>query len=332
MRRTLSLAAVLALGLGCAVLPVAATEPTERPDEHEETTGKDPDRPPTTPPPPWKKEDEPRRGAPDKLDEELIPESGAEWGLADDLLRDLAEQARVYAAYTRRFICVESAREADYKNGEAQKERNRRYSYLLTTDSDVAGFDESRREIGDQGKVKKGEVEDEEKFPPAYAWVFLFAEANQPYFAYRVRGERFDGFDWVRDIEFRGALPFTDGKDIRQWEGLAVVNAVTNTPIEITAEPSAQRERIRFQFDRWARSFNLVGVRLAPRPFGFRCRVEFRYVRDGLNFPTRLRYDTFRAVSMKSVVPWKVSSRAYSDYNFTVVTEEETIGETAGSN
>ena len=42
-------------------------------------------------------------------------------------------------------------------------------------------------------------------------------------------GDGFEGFDWVRRIQFRGALPFTDGRDIRQWEGTVLVDAFTHS-------------------------------------------------------------------------------------------------------
>ena len=58
------------------------------------------------------------------------------------------------------------------------------------------------------------EVNDAEAFPPAYAWVFLFSQANQPFFAYRERGDRFEGYDWVRIFEFKGAVPYTDGSRV----------------------------------------------------------------------------------------------------------------------
>src|SRR5262249_51851573 len=151
------------------------------------------------------------------------------------------------------------------------------------------------------------EVEEESKFPPAYAWVFLFSRFDQPYFMYRSLGERFEGFDWVHEIQFRGALPFTDGKDIRQWEGTVLVDAATYAPVEIRAEPSSQRDRIKAMFEHWNRSFNIVGIKTAPRPFGYRCRVTFGLRQDRLNFPTELRYDTFRAVGAKQFIPWMAS-------------------------
>lgn len=261
------------------------------------------------------------------LADPVLEESDAAWGIPGELAKELAARADVYREYTRRFTCIEEARLAEYVNGVAEKERSRRYSYLLATDREGRGFVESRRVVTKGGDIRKSEARDEEAFPPAYAWVFLFSQRNQQYFSYRDRGDRFDGFDWVREIEFRGALPFTDGRDIRQWEGVALVDAATQAPIEIIAEPSNQRRRLKARFERWATAFNLAGLRMAPRPFGYRCRVEFRHLADDLNFPTRLRYDTFRAVSMKSVIPWEASTRTYSSYRFFQVDTDETVGD-----
>jgi hypothetical protein len=289
-----------------------------------------PPEPPPPPLPPRAREKAAEDSETSKtLVEPILEETDAEWGLSEELAAMLAARTDEYREYTRKFTCIEEARLAEYVNGVAERERSQRYSYLLTTDSEGAGFLESRREVTKSGNVRKSEVRDEESFPPAYAWVFLFSRRNQQYFSFRDRGDRFDGFDWIREIEFRGALPFTDGRDIRQWEGVALVDASTHAPIEIIAEPSNQRRRLKARFERWATAFNLAGWRLAPRPFGFRCRVEFRHLAEGLNFPTRLRYDTFRAVSMKAVIPWKASTRGYSSYRFFQVDTGETLGDRA---
>ena len=66
-----------------------------------------------------------------------------------------------------------------------------------------------------EGRIK-GEAIDEEPFPPAYAWVFLFSRFHEPYFVFRLLDTKFDGFDYVHEIQFKGSLSFTDGKDIRQ--------------------------------------------------------------------------------------------------------------------
>jgi hypothetical protein len=281
------------------------------------------DRPLPPPPPPAEQ---------DKLPD-LPPESDKPaWpGLSPESARRLRESAKRYAEYAVRFTATETARTATYDGDEADRETVRRYGYLLERIvGEEAGIREYRQNLRKDGSLGRGETRDEEPFPPAYAWVFLFSTFHQPYFAYRDLGERFDGFDWVREIEFRGALPFTDGLDIRQWEGRALVDATTYAPIEIRAEPSRQNERIKLLFERWQQSFNLVGLRLAPRPFGYRCFVALRLRRDRLSFPTELRYDTFRAVGIKQTIPWKSSIRSYDGYRFFRTDSAATLVEPPG--
>ncbi len=242
---------------------------------------------------------------------------GGPWVLADDIRARLARDAEIYKDYALRFSCGETVRTAHYDDhGEASKEDVRKYAYLLEREADGVELREFRQKTTAEGTPKGAGVKDEEPFPPAYAWVFLFSSFNQPYFGYRDLGDRFDGFDWVREIQFRGALPFTDGKDIRQWEGTVLVDAVTFSPLEIQAQPSGQDQRVKALFARWNQAFNLMGAHLAPRPFLYRCHVEFRFRKDGLSFPTELRYDTLRAVSSKETVHWLASSRRYDGYKF----------------
>ena len=61
----------------------------------------------------------------------------------------------------------------------------------------------------------------------------MFSDVKEPYFDFRLVETRFDGFDLVHEIQFRGSLPFTDGKDIRQWEGVVLIDAFKFTPLEI---------------------------------------------------------------------------------------------------
>jgi len=256
------------------------------------------------------------------------------WELPKETLDILRLRSEVYRDYAVRFICAETVRVAHYDaSAEATSEKTQYFDYMLLREG--ADLKEYREIVKKRQKNKDNsdaaadgkKVDDEEqRFPPAFAWVFLFDSFYQPYFMFRNLGDRFEGFDWVHEIQFRGALPFTDGRDIREWEGTVLVDAVTHTPIEIRAEPTAQRERIRALFDRWSQGFNLVGVRLAPRPFGYRCRVVFGLRRDSLTFPTELRYDTFRATGPKQFVPWMASVRVYNDYKFFKTETTETPG------
>jgi hypothetical protein len=291
---------------------------------------------------PFQQEADPHSGLPDPTPPPLPPreppedlgvydsilgDSDQPWGISDELFEPLFERAAVYRDFTRRFTCVETARLAKYDaNGVAEKEKSRRYGYLLIKDEVGETMREFRQPIAKDGSIKSGEVKDEEPFPPAYSWVFLFSRFNEPYFSYRSLGDRFDGFDWIHEIQFKGSLAFTDGKDIRQWEGVVLVDAVTFTPLEIRAEPAGQGDRINALYRRWAQSFNLIGFRMAPRPLGYRAFIQFRYRREGLSFPTELRYDTFRAVGGNTVAPVRASTRSYTDYAITRVETQQELG------
>jgi hypothetical protein len=132
----------------------------------------------------------------------------------------------------------------------------------------------------------------------------------------------------VRIFEFKGAVPYTDGRDIRQWDGVVLVDGTTLTPVEIRAEPGHQQERLKLLFDRWSRSFNLVGYRTGPKAIGFSGRVVFQTRRDKLTFPTQLRYSTFHAVTPKSTQPTEASTREYFAYHFFETGTNERVLET----
>jgi hypothetical protein len=290
---------------------------------------------PPLPPPPTKAEprEQEEEGQKDERSSPLgqfIPQSDAPWGLDQSLLDKLAERALDYGNYALRFTCLEKVRSASYDdNGEATKEKNTRYEYILTRDDEGLHYSESRETIKNSGKTEPAEGEKHDVgFPPAYGWTFLFSGFNQPYFAYRDQGQGFEGFDWVRVIGFKGSLPWSGGKDVREWEGIAVVNAVDFTLLEVRAQPSGQSERLEAEFQRWSKSFNVLNMRTGPKPFGYRCWVALRMRRDGLTFPTQMRYDTFRAVSMNDVMLTEASIRDYDNYRFygVAVTEPEIKG------
>jgi hypothetical protein len=303
------LALFVLLGALGALAPVQAQLP--QPHERDPVP---PPRPPRTP-----EKDVPEYDS-------IVPDSGLPWGLSPELLGPLYEKAAVYEAYTRRFDCEEQARVATYKaTGEVGTETSQRYGYLLVRDPGTNSLREYRQVMEVDGELK-GAVRDEEPFPPAYAWVFLFDRFNEPYFSFRYLGDRFDGFDWVHEIEFQGSLPFTHGRDIRQWEGRVLIDAVTYTPLEIRAEPSGQRERIETLYRRYAQAFKFFGLATKPKPLGYTAAIHFRHRRDALTFPTELRYDTFRAISPNQVVPVRASTRMYENYRITRVTTAEQPG------
>lgn len=255
----------------------------------------------------------------------VMKPSDAEWGLTPEFLEPLYAKAAVYEDYMRRFTCDETTVVAEYDGkGEIKKHKTQRYGYLLIQDEINHSLTESRREFAKDGSLRNGDVKDEEPFPAAYAWVFLFSRFNEPYFSYRFIEEGFDGFDWIYEVQFRGSLPFRSGKDIREWQGTVLVDAVTHSPLRIVAEPAGQRERVEQLFRDWNKSFNIMGLRTGPRPLGYRAAVDLRH-RDPkveLTLPTQLRYDTFTAVTLRDTVPVRSSSRQYSNYRIFGTTAE----------
>ena len=296
----------------CCVLLLAALPPPVPPDSQLSPPPKP--APPPAPQPEQnqeKKEEEP----PDPAYMTMLPDDGSPWGLAPELAGKLSAVAERYSDYAVRFTSIETVRKAKFDGSEAKKETSKKYGYLLVRNPDQR-IQEFRQKMKGDGTITANEVNDAEAFPPAYEWVFLFSKTNQPYFAYRERGDRFEGYDWVRVIEFKGAVPYTDGREIRQWDGVVLVDAATLTPVEIRAEPSHQAERLRMLFESWAQSFNVAGFRVGPKPFGFSGRVLFQTRKDELTFPTQLRYTSFRAVDPKHTEPTEASTRDYAEYKF----------------
>ncbi len=322
MRRSRSRAVLLlaAAAFATAGARAQAPQPPDVPPPPPPARTAPPGRPATSPP-----ADAGRKAA------EATPKPEAPWTLPADLLARLAKVAERYRDYALRFTCIETVRQADYDaESEASKESMRRYAYLLEREQDGETLREYRQKVKDDGTPRGGEVKDEEPFPPAYAWVQMFNRFNQGFFAYRDLGEHVEGYDWVREIEFRGALPFTDGKDIRQWEGTVLVDAVTLTPVEIRAKPTGQDARVKAIYSHWSQAFNLIGFHLAPKPLMYQALVQFGLRRDGLSFPTELRYDTRVAISTKQSVPKEASSRRYDGYQFFKTATTETPGAVIG--
>ena len=284
-----------------------------------QTNQTDPMAPPNLmPPPPKPPKPEPENV--EQIEDELSrysPDTESPWELPEEMLNNLARSVLAYEQLATRLSCNETARLASYdESGVASKEKIRRYAYLLEPSKQQGIVLEHRSSLTKAGEIKKETVKDEEPFPPAYAWVYLFSEANQPFFDYRLVRDGFDGFDWIKEIQFRGALGFSDGKDIRQWEGTILIDATSWTPIEIYAQPSNQDEKIDAQYRQWASSFNIVNYRTGPKPFVYRSHAKFRKRENSLTFPTELRYDKLRAVNRDSMVRISASIRTYDNYKF----------------
>ena len=237
--------------------------------------------------------------------------------LAGDTLAHLARVAVRYDEGARRFTCAEIVRWAGYRGDDRPfRETFKTYDYLLIRSRDGRGLREHRG----TGRPKASR-----KLPPAYAWTLLFDDFHQPYFSYRDHGEEPYGFERVHRIGFRGSIPFSDGSDIRQWEGFALVDIRTLMPLEVVAEPLNQPLRLVQQYLDYKQSvritlafynFRLASLRLGKRPFGRRLRVRFRLQRNELHMPWLMELEKFRMVGRTESVPWAVSRREYANYRF----------------
>lgn len=244
--------------------------------------------------------------------------AGAPGDLVDrQTLAELALVAGRYEQDARRFACTETVRWAGYRGYDRPfRETLKTYDYLLIRTKHGRDLREHRG---------TGRPRSSRRLPPVYAWTLLFSDFHQPYFSYRDRGEEAHGFERVQRIRFRGSIPFSDGTDIRQWEGEALVDLSTRMPVEIVAEPLNQPDRLVRQYLDYKKSFRLTlafygfrlaSLRLGKRPFGRRVRVRFLLQRNGLRMPWLMELEKFRMVGRERSVPWAGSWRKYADYRF----------------
>ncbi len=247
------------------------------------------------------------------------------WGLPRPWLLRLAEQADAYLERSYRFTCVETSRRVRYREPRPIV-RERRYRYVPGGNHEGNPVPEFRLQIAPRGRVSKPIQAETVPFPSADDWTQLFSTRNQPFFMYRDLGVRLEGFDLVREIEFRGWLRFTDGRDIRQWEGIALVEASGFRLVGVRARPRNQQARVAYLFDKWSRSlkirvglfagpwfFPIVTFRTARRPLAYHCEVRFDHWRPEIRLPTLLRYETRRAVSRERTERRLVSTRRYDE-------------------
>jgi hypothetical protein len=245
------------------------------------------------------------------------------WRLSPRLADELAAQTEAYLAHRAEFTALEDIRSTRYRYDERKD--------ALPYGAPLPGLpygDESHPEFrlrtDHAGRGHKGAPRKLNRFPSPHDWAMLFSRENQPFFMLREVGTRLEGFDLVREIRFRGALPFTDGRDIREWEGVALVDAGLSRIIEIRARPGNQEARLSWLFERWSRSFKLtIGIfagpffipgpsmRFARRPLAYRCFVRFDDRRDEIWLPSLMSYEIRRAVSPERTVLRLLSTRRY---------------------
>lgn len=250
------------------------------------------------------------------VDEDPLEKLGklsAPWTLPDEMIERLARRAEEYEQAALSLECRETMHRVKFpRPGKAAERIVGEVTYLLKLeDGSLIPVRLRDRSLRRSSKIAA---------PPAFAWTQLFALHNQPYMAYRDVGEVPYAFGMAREIQFRGALPYTDGKDIREWEGTVLVDMFSLLPLEIDARPRSFWPRLRHQHDAYNRSFKFVffglPIRFKKKPFGERVQVRFDMQSNGLTLPVAAHVDRVEMVLPDRVIVRRRTVVDYDTYQF----------------
>lgn len=228
-------------------------------------------------------------------------------GDAVDLARDAA----------LRITCIERVREARYdKAGEAVGEEERTFHWNLERDD--TGLAAVRARPGGRVVAGPDATFADLRWPDSHAWLGILGRENRGFF-------RFDDLGVEREtarIAFRGALPYDQGDDIREWEGRIELDPRTGRILAIDAAPSSQLGRgiKRFDLDmkktRWV--VKLFGGAIAQGRFGRRPKAAAAKLRlqlspEGTTLPGEVRYETLRWARRGVTAIERAQIRTYED-------------------
>jgi hypothetical protein len=161
--------------------------------------------------------------------------------------------------------------------------------------------------------------------PLDYEWTMLFSPENQPFFLYYEIADTTDGLGGSLEVGFRGAIPFKNGRDIREWEGVVTINRYTERVEQVTARPANQGARISALRRRYKRQLKLslayfggpqiLRMRLGP-PIELRqLTLTFVPTKAVLDFPGQSRFEVSR-VSETGLRRVKTLHTLYTEYRF----------------
>jgi hypothetical protein len=241
-------------------------------------------------------------------------DQGAPWGLPEELLERLALRAAEYEAAASEFECSETTQRVKYPRGRAAEGATREATYTF------AFADGSITPVSVHGSGKSVKRYGKSNAPPAHAWTQLFTKRNQPYFAYRDLGEVPHAFGKARKIQFRGSLPYSDGADVRQWEGTVLIDPYSLQPLELDAQPLHLWPRLERQRREYVRSFKIAFfgllIRFKKRPIAERVHVRFDVQSNGMTLPTDAHVERFEMTSPdQAVVRSRMVIRYAHDFN-----------------
>jgi hypothetical protein len=219
--------------------------------------------------------------------------------LPEELASLLEARSAQYDGRALRFQSLERSRAVRYRRGEAVREKGKSERYLLVRDEEGLVYRELRGRPGSRGGLSDKPRFD---FPTPYAWTQLFEPRLRSSFRFRVGEPETTPWRLARPIDFEAAAPVMEGRRITEWSGTAWVEVKTGNLLRVVARPNLQDERLPAAFDRWIRSFNLIGFHLAPTPLGLELEVRFDREHEGFLYPSRVEMRTFRLVARNRAV------------------------------
>lgn len=239
--------------------------------------------------------------------------------VSDSMMDRLIRKAGEYERYALKFICTEMARNVTYdiSQGEATKEKLETCEYLLESSPDREKLSPYRQKMtGIGSKGERSEVKIEYSFPEAYSWIFIFSKNIRNVMKYGYLGKEIYSYKLAHIISFRGFQPFSDGKDIREWEGRIWIEEGTSNILKVEAEPIHQNDVLEMKRQEYNQAFSFIGIKLKKRPLGYSSIVYFDFEHDGLTFPTESRNATFQLVARNKKSPVSAIIFNYADYHF----------------
>lgn len=251
-----------------------------------------------------------------------------QWGsdIPPELLERLAARAELNRTMAKKFKCSEEIsrdysefKVFDYLLHEPPKNR-----HASATDVEPLRFKENG--------TSKANYSD--SIPPAFVWSYLFSNAYQSNFTYRYLGESVGGYRPAHRIAFRGIRRFDGGTDIREWEGIAIVDAGTHEITRIEAAPRNYAPIVEYKRRKYQMSFNLAGIRFRKKPRVYVLHIDFRAIPIGadssrssvddphreedavMNLPIRVVWQEYRVNASGGVSRKRTEERRYFDYRF----------------
>lgn len=240
-----------------------------------------------------------------------------------DRAADLVERSREGAV---RLTCIERVRSARYdERGEATRESRETFHWNLERDRSDRSIVAVRSKPG--GRVVNGP--DAEfagiRWPDSHEWLGVLGWESRGWF-------RLDDAP-PRHVQFRGAVPFDHGEDVREWEGRLELDPLTGRIVSLRASPSSQFERSVRRYDafvtktRWY--ITLFGGTIASGRFGrppkvASAEVRFQLSAEGTVLPEEVRYETHRFVRRGVSEIERVQVRSYEDCRRVETTTGET--------